>query len=121
SVASAAVALVRKVFENFADHTALLVGAGETIALAARHLHAHRLLRMIVANASLDRAQELAQEFNGFAIGIEALATHLPEADIVISSTASPAPVITYDAVRAALRARRREAIFMVGVAVPRE
>ena len=121
SVASAAVALARKVFENFADHTALLVGAGETIALAARHLHAHGLRRMIVANRSLDRAQELAQEFNGFAIGIEALATHLPEADIVISSTASPAPVITYDAVRAALRARRRKPIFMVDIAVPRD
>ena len=121
SVASAAVGLARKVFENFADHTALLVGAGETIALAARHLHAHGLRRMIVANRSLDRAQELAQEFNGFAIGMEALATHLPEADIVISSTASPAPVITYDAVRAALRARRRKPIFMVDIAVPRD
>jgi glutamyl-tRNA reductase len=121
SVASAAVGLARKVFENFADHTALLVGAGETIALAARHLHAHGLRRMIVANRSLDRAQELAQEFNGSAISIEALATHLPEADIVISSTASPAPVITYDAVRAALRARRRKPIFMVDIAVPRD
>ena len=121
SVASAAVALARKVFENFADHTALLVGAGETIALAARHLRAHGLRRMIVANRSLDRAQELAQEFDGFAISIEALATHLPDADIVISSTASPTPVITYDAVRAALRARRRKPIFMVDIAVPRD
>jgi glutamyl-tRNA reductase len=121
SVASAAVGLARKVFENFAGHTALLVGAGETIALTARHLHAHGLRRMIVANRSLDRAQELAQEFNGSAISLEALATHLPEADIVISSTASPAPVITYDAVRAALRARRRKPIFMVDIAVPRD
>jgi glutamyl-tRNA reductase len=121
SVASAAVALARKIFEDFADHTALLVGAGETIALAARHLRAHGLRRMIVANRSLDRAQELAQEFAGFAISIDALATHLPEADIVISSTASPTPVITYDAVRAAIRARRRKPIFMVDIAVPRD
>ena len=121
SVASAAVSLARKIFENFADHTALLVGAGETIALAARHLRAHGLRRMIVANRSLDRAQELAQEFDGFAIGLEALATHLPEADIVISSTASPTPVITYDAVRSALRVRRRRPIFMVDIAVPRD
>ena len=99
----------------------MLVGAGETIALAARHLRAHGLRRMIVANRSLDRAQELAQEFDGFAISIEALATHLPEADIVISSTASPTPVITYDAVRAALRVRRRKPIFMVDIAVPRD
>ena len=121
SVASAAVSLARTVFERFSDHTALLVGAGETIALAARHLHANGLGRMIIANRSLDRAQELAAEFNGFAIGIDALAAHLPEADIVISSTASPTPVITLDAVRAAVRARRRKPIFMVDIAVPRD
>jgi glutamyl-tRNA reductase len=121
SVASAAVAMARTVFENFASHTALLVGAGETIALAARHLHAHGIRRIIVANRSLDRAQELASEFNGFAIGLDAIEAHLPEADIVISSTASPTPVITFEAVRAALRARRRKPIFMVDIAVPRD
>jgi glutamyl-tRNA reductase len=121
SVASAAVSLARTVFERFADHTALLVGAGETIALAARHLHANGLKRMIVANRSIERAQELASEFNGFAIGLDALATHLPEADIVISSTASPTPVIGAEAVRAAIKARKRKPMFMVDIAVPRD
>ena len=92
SVASAAVALARTVFERFADHTALLVGAGETIALAARHLHANGLGRMIVANRSIDRAQELASEFQGFAIGLDAIAAHLPEADIVITFDRQPDP-----------------------------
>jgi glutamyl-tRNA reductase len=121
SVASAAVSLARTVFERFADHTALLVGAGETISLAARHLHGSGLGRMIVANRSLDRAQELAAEFQGFAISLDALATHLPEADIVVSSTASPTPIISYEAVRAAVKARRRKPIFMVDIAVPRD
>jgi glutamyl-tRNA reductase len=121
SVASAAVSLARTVFERFSSHTALLVGAGETIALAARHLHAHGLGRMIVANRSIGRAQELAAEFNGSAIGIDALPAHLADADIVITSTASPTPVITFDAVQAAVRARRRKPIFMVDIAVPRD
>jgi glutamyl-tRNA reductase len=121
SVASAAVSLARTVFEKFAGHTALLVGAGETIELAARHLHAHGLGRMIVANRTLARAQELAAEFKGFAIGIDDIATHLPEADIVITSTASPTPVITHSAVQAAVRARKRKPIFMVDIAVPRD
>lgn len=121
SVASAAVSLARTVFEKFAGHTALLVGAGETIELAARHLHAHGLARMIVANRTVARAQELAAEFKGFAIGIDDIATHLPEADIVITSTASPTPVITYNAVQAAVRARKRKPIFMVDIAVPRD
>lgn len=121
SVAYAAVSLARTVFEKFAGHTALLVGAGETIALAARHLHANGLGRMIVANRSLARAQEVAAEFKGFAIGLDDIATHLPEADIVITSTASPTPVITYKAVQAAVRARKRRPIFMVDIAVPRD
>jgi glutamyl-tRNA reductase len=121
SVASAAVAVARTVFERFEQHTALLVGAGETIALAARHLHANGIQRLIVANRSLDRAQALASEFNGFAITLDALPMHLAEADIVISSTASPTPVVTYQAVRDALRARRRKPMFMVDIAVPRD
>lgn len=121
SVASAAVALARTVFAELEEHTALLLGAGETIALAARHLHAGGLRRMIIVNRNIERAQQLAAEVNGFAAGIEALATHLPEADIVISSTASPTPIITHDAVRSALRARRRKPMFMVDIAVPRD
>jgi glutamyl-tRNA reductase len=121
SVASATVAMARTVFEKLEEHTALLVGAGETIALAARHLHANGLRRMIIANRSIERAQELASQFDGYAIGLDVLATHLPEADIVISSTASPTPVITHDAVRAALRVRRRKPMFMADIAVPRD
>jgi glutamyl-tRNA reductase len=121
SVASAAVSLARTVFARFVDHTALLVGAGETIALVARHLHTNGLRRMIVANRSVDRAQELASEFDAAAISLDALAAHLSQADIVISSTASPVPVITQDAVRAALKARKRKPMFMVDIAVPRD
>ncbi len=121
SVAYAAVSLARTVFAGFAQHTALLVGAGDTIALAARHLHAQGLKRMIIANRSLDRAQALAAEFNASAITLDALPQHLPEADIVVSSTASPHAVITARDVAAALLARRRRPMFMVDIAVPRD
>lgn len=121
SVASAAIGMARTVFERLEERTALLVGAGETIALAARHLHANGVRRMIIANRTLERAQALAQEFNGFAITLDTLDTHLPEADIVISSTASATPLITYNAVKAALRARKRRPMFMVDIAVPRD
>lgn len=121
SVASAAVNLAHTVFDNFAQHTALLIGAGETISLAARHLRGQGLQRMIVANRTLERAQELAREFDAYAITLDTLTTHLPEADIVISSTASPTPVLTQAAVREALRARKRRPMFMVDIAVPRD
>lgn len=121
SVASAAVSLAHTVFEHLEERTALLVGAGETIALAARHLSANGVRRMIVANRSLENAQVLALEFNAYATTLDGLATHLAEADIVVASTASPTPVITLAAVKAALRARKRRPMFMVDIAVPRD
>ncbi len=121
SVASAAVALARNVFERFDEQTVLLVGAGETISLAARHLHANGVKRMIIANRSLERATELALEFNAYAVSLDALNVHLPEADILLTSTASPTPVITYDAVVRAIKARKRRPMFMVDIAVPRD
>ncbi|MGC3982048.1 MAG: glutamyl-tRNA reductase [Steroidobacteraceae bacterium] len=121
SVASAAVSMARTVFESFAERTILLVGAGETIALAAKHLYANGARRIVVANRTLERAQQLALEFNGYAITFDQLHAHLAEADIVVSSTASPTPIITLAAVKAALRARKRRPIFMVDIAVPRD
>jgi glutamyl-tRNA reductase len=121
SVASAAVSMAKTVFSSFDTRTALMVGAGETIALAARHLHADGLRRMIVANRSVDRARELAAEFQGFAISLEEIPSHLREADIVVASTASPNPIITRAMTANALRARKRRPIFMVDIAVPRD
>ncbi len=121
SVAYAAVSLARTVFEKFSGHTAV-AGRRRRDDRAGRASPAREWPgRMIVANRSIGRAQELAAEFKGFAIGIDDIAAHLPEADIVITSTASPTPVITYDAVQAAVRARKRKPIFMVDIAVPRD
>ncbi|MGI9245768.1 MAG: glutamyl-tRNA reductase [Steroidobacteraceae bacterium] len=121
SVASAAVAMARTVFANFENRTALLVGAGETIALAARHLYADGLRRMIIANRSVERARELAAEFHGFAISLDEIPNHLKEADIVVASTAAPHSIITRHMTQQALRARRRKPMFMVDIAVPRD
>jgi glutamyl-tRNA reductase len=121
SVASAAVAMARTVFASFENRTALMVGAGETIALAARHLYADGLRRMIIANRSVDRARELAAEFHGFAISLDEIPNHLKEADIVVASTAAPHSIITRHMTEQALRARKRKPMFMVDIAVPRD
>lgn len=121
SVASAGVQLARRIFAGFEQHTALLIGAGEMIELTGRHLHAQGLKRMIIANRSLERAQRLALEFKASAITLDALDEHLAQADIVISSTASPVPVVTLAATRAAIVARRHRPMFMLDIAVPRD
>ncbi len=121
SAASAGIQLARRIFAGFEGHTALLVGAGEMIGLAARHLHGQHIGRMIIANRSLSRAQRIAGGLEASAILIESLDAHLPHADIVISSTARPGHVIGLDAVRAALAARRHRPMFMLDLAVPRD
>ncbi len=121
SVAFAAVSLARQIFSDLSKQTALLIGAGETIELAARHLHQHGVGRIIVANRTIERAHNLAAQFDGFAIPLTEMAHHLAEADIVIASTASPLPVLGKGAVESALKQRKHRPIFMVDIAVPRD
>jgi len=121
SVAYTAVRLAENVFADLADACVLLIGAGETIELAARHLAESKVRRLIVANRTLENAQALASRFGAYAIGLNDLPQHLAEADIVIASTASREPVISRAMVEDALRARRRRPMFLVDIAVPRD
>ena len=121
SIAFAAVSLARQIFSDLSRQTAMLIGAGETIELAARHLHQHGIGRIIVANRTLERAHSLANQFDGYAISLTEISTHLSEADIIISSTASPLPILGKGAVESALQKRRHQPVFMVDIAVPRD
>jgi glutamyl-tRNA reductase len=121
SVAYAAVSLANQFFADFKKHTALLVGAGMMVELVAKHLKRKDIGRLFVANRSFDRAHGLANQFGGFALQLSELEGTLPEADILISSTASPEPVITLGHMEAAVKARKRKPIFAVDIAVPRD
>jgi glutamyl-tRNA reductase len=121
SLASATVSVARRVFADLSAQNALLIGAGEMTALTARHFASAGVKRMVIANRTLGRAQDLAAELKAQAVGLDALERELSDADIVISCTASPVPLIGKRAVEAAIRARRRRPIFMVDMAVPRD
>lgn len=121
SVAYAAVSLARHIFADFSKLTVLFVGAGETIELAARHLEQSGVQSMVMANRTLANAQRLAKEFEGKAVGLEAIPHYLAQADIVISSTGSMLPIIGKGMVEAAVKERRRKSMFMVDLAVPRD
>ncbi len=121
SVAFASVSLAKQIFSDFQHHTALLIGAGETIELVARHLNESGIGRIIIANRTVEKAHTLAQEFNGYAISLSELPNHLAEADIVISSTASQLPILGKGAVESAIKARKHAPVFMVDIAVPRD
>ncbi|MBD0784986.1 glutamyl-tRNA reductase [Vibrio sp. Y2-5] len=121
SVAYAACTLAKHIFESLSDATVLLVGAGETIELVAKHLASHNCKRIIVANRTRERAMSLAEEFNAEVIALNEIPDHLHFADIVISSTASPLPIIGKGMVESALKKRRHQPMLFVDIAVPRD
>lgn len=121
SVAYAAVSLAQQIFSDLKEDTALLIGAGETIQLVARHLREQGIKRLIVANRTLERAQQLAREFAAEAILLADIPEHLHRADIVISSTASQLPLLGKGAVESALKKRKHKPMFMLDIAVPRD
>jgi glutamyl-tRNA reductase len=121
SVAFAAVSLAKQIFGEFESHTALLIGAGETIELSARHLREQKLGRLVVANRTLERAHRLATTFNGYGIGLEEIPAHLAEADIVIAATGSSQPVVSRTMVKQALKGHKHRPVFMVDIGVPRD
>ena len=121
SVAFATVSLAKQIFTDLSTHTVLLIGAGETIELAARHLHEQRIGRMIIANRTVEKAHALVSEFGGFAISLGDIPNHLAEADLVISSTASQLPILGKGAIERAIKARKHRPMLMIDIAVPRD
>ncbi|WP_296055834.1 glutamyl-tRNA reductase [uncultured Amphritea sp.] len=121
SVAYASVSLAQHIFADLSQSKALLIGAGETIELVARHLSEAGVKQMTVANRTLVRAETLAQEFNARAILLGDIPEALEDADIVIASTASQLPILGKGAVESALKKRKHRPVFMVDIAVPRD
>ena len=114
SVAYAAVSLAQHIFADLAETRALLIGAGETIELVARHLKQAGVRSITIANRTLDRALALADEVDGRAIEFSAIPDQLAYADILISSTASQLPILGKGSVESALKKRRHSPMFMV-------
>ncbi|QQX79263.1 glutamyl-tRNA reductase [Shewanella sp. KX20019] len=121
SVAFAAVSMAKHIFSSIGSTQVLLVGAGETIELVARHLKDNGVKTMVVANRTISRAEAMCEEFGATAITLEQIPDFLPKADIVISSTASPLPIIGKGMVEKALKQRRHQPMLLVDIAVPRD
>jgi glutamyl-tRNA reductase len=121
SIASAVVRLAQSTFARPDDATVLLVGAGETIELVARHLAQAQVKRMLVANRTLSHAQALASRHGGMALPLAEIDRHLAEADMVFSATASREPVLHRVQVAAALAQRRHRPMLLMDLAVPRD
>jgi glutamyl-tRNA reductase len=121
SVPSAAAALAEQVFGDLAGCRVLLVGAGKIGELAARNLVSRGAEIAVVANRSLDKAQELAGRFGGRALSLEEIPTQLPHIDVLLTSTSAPGHVLTRGDVMRTLPERKGRPLFLIDIAVPRD
>jgi glutamyl-tRNA reductase len=120
SVSSAAVEYVREVFDHFGDKTVLVIGAGKMGELTLRHLRALRPRRICVTNRSPERAAAVAQGCGGEAVPWDQLDDLLARADIVLSTTGAPEPIVTLARFQG-LRRHRTAPLVILDIAVPRD
>jgi glutamyl-tRNA reductase len=121
SISYAAVELARKIFGNLQEKRVLVIGAGEMAELAAEHLMAQGVKKMLVCNRTLERALEMARQFRANTIPFEQRLDALKEIDIVLSSTGSSEPIVHYEDVKQRMRGRRNRPLFFIDIAVPRD
>lgn len=121
SVSYAAVDLAKKIFGHLDGRVVLLIGAGEMIELAGKHLISHGVKTILVSNHNYGRAAKLAVELGGSAVHYDKFAEELAGADIVISSTAAPHYVIKKEMMEKAVKRRAGKPVFLIDIAVPRD
>lgn len=120
SIASSAIKLSRRFYDDFEQRSALIIGAGETAALFAKHLRAAGIQRLLIANRTLSRAQALAHEQGGLALPLADIGQHLRDVDLIVCATSSTLPVLRADQLQAAIAQRRRKTLLLIDLGVPR-
>jgi glutamyl-tRNA reductase len=120
SVSYAAVELAREIFGSLAGKKVMIAGAGKMSELAARHLHRCGATQIYVTNRTRQRAEDLAQVFEGAVVEYDSFHSALPEMDIVITSSAAPHYILTKPDMRKVIDARRKRPMFLIDIAVPR-
>ncbi len=121
SISYAAVELAKRIFGDMREQNAMLIGAGEMAELAATHLLQAGIKQLTVANRTLEKAQNLANQFQGRAIPFEDISEALVTTDIIISSTGSIDPIIRSRDIQKTLRQRKQRPMFFIDIAVPRD
>ena len=121
SMAAAAVRLAERIFPTISGQHVMLIGAGEMVELCATHFASRAPRRITFANRTLERAAALAQRFSGEAITLNELPEQLALHDVVITSTASPLPILGKGMLERAIKMRKHRPMLLVDLAVPRD
>ena len=120
SLANVAVSLTDQFYDDLSTKNALLLGAGDSINIAAKNLKKKNINDIFIANRTIEKAEVIADEVGGFAIPLKDVASRLKDADIVISAVSGSIPLIGKGAVETSLKYRKHKPIYMVDLGVPR-
>ncbi len=121
TVSYAAVQLTEKIFSNLSKKSALVIGAGETGEIAAKHLSEKGIGSLAVTNRTQEKADKLAQKLNAKVIPFTEFKDSIYEFDIIISATASPEILVNKDDVKVALKKRSNNPMILMDIAIPRD
>ncbi|MFA4015419.1 MAG: hypothetical protein RUDDFDWM_000502 [Candidatus Fervidibacterota bacterium] len=122
SIPHVAVKLAWQICGGFTDKKLLLIGVGEIGVLTLRLFKKHGVNQIVIANRTLEHAQQLAKQFGAVAIGLSELQEYLKDSDIVISCTASPSYLLTHQMISKALSERNaKDKMLIIDLAIPRD
>lgn len=121
SVAYTGICLAKKHFQNLSQLSVLLIGAGDTIELAARHLSGQSIKQLFIANRTFSRANDIAQKFKATPLTLQSIPEQLLNVDIVITATSSPLPFISKILMDRIMLLRQNRTLLMIDLAMPRD
>lgn len=121
SISTAAITLVKRIFDSIESARIVVVGAGEMGRLTAHYLHDAGARHITVCSRTFEHAHALADELGAQADTLDSLQALLSTSDIVLCATASPSYVLTYDMVRRARKKQRDNSMLIMDIAIPRD
>ncbi|MHB8579462.1 MAG: glutamyl-tRNA reductase [Ignavibacteriaceae bacterium] len=121
TVSYAAVQLIEKIFSNLSKKSALVIGAGETGEIAAKHLRERGIGNLTITNRTYERAGKLAETLSARILPFENFKDSLHEFDIVLSATSSESFILTKADVHAAMKKRNYNSLVLMDIAIPRD
>ena len=121
TISYAAVQLTEKIFSNLGKKSALVIGAGETGEIAAKHISEKGISSLAVTNRTTEKAEKLARKLNAKVIPFDKFKDLIYKYDIIISATSSPEILLRQDDVKIALKKRSNNPMILMDIAIPRD
>ncbi len=121
TVSYAAVQLIEKIFSNLSKKSALVIGAGETGEIAAKHLKERGIGKLAITNRTIEKAEKLAEGLKAKILPFTNFKDYLHEYDIILSATSADNLILTKSEIQEAMKKRSNSSLVLMDIAIPRD